>query len=450
MGPNIFQRLKAQTFRRAKLRKTHRGVKAQGNEWFSDRLITDSPALTPGNTIDKPALDKHIDGLNNNAFLKVTPDFHPGQAPGTTDITLTAQDRFPVDFSVGYSNTGSPTTGWDRWNLGATWGDAFHAGQTLSYQLSTSSAFWHGLEHDMLRSEDPTFVGHTLSWSAALPWGDMLQVSAGHQRQVPQLGPSLGSVGITDTLGAVYQIPLTSTQMLGIGVDYKRSNNQLSFGGVSVQSGFSDVDQLSVRYNLSMAFPWGQTLVDNVVYLSPGGLTSGNRDGTFQPSGTAKSGTAGAKAQYAYDKLTITQIVPLPHDLGLVLRASAQDSTGTLLPSEQMSIAGVDAVRGYQEFGLAGSRGLLLSAELRGPAFHIGLPDDTLQPHIFLDQGQAWNPTETQASPAYLHTASAGIGGRYEIGRNFSLRMEEGWQLIRSTRQNANGAFMHLGATATW
>ncbi len=425
-------------------------VRTEGNAWFSDRVILNGVALKPGDLVNKPDIDMRVSQLNQNGFLKVTPEFQPGQAPGTSDVTLKTEDRLPVDFSVGYANTGNPTTGWDRWNLGATWGDALHLGQTLTYQLSTSSDFWHGVEHDLLRSETPSFAGHTVSYSAPLPWGDSLQLSAAYQRQVPQLGPSLGSIGITDLVGVVYQIPLSDVQQLGLAADYKRSNNQLSFGGVTVQTGFTEIDEFSIHYNLSHVSGYGQTLIDNALYLSPGGLTSANRDGAFQPSGSAHSGTPGASARYAYDKLALTQLIPLPRDVGLVLRATAQESTDTLLPSEQMSIAGIDAVRGYQEFGLAGSRGLLLSAELRGPIYHVGLPDDSLQPHVFFDQGQAWNPTASQSAPGYLHSASIGVGGRLQIGRYFSLRLEEGWELIRSDRQAANGAFLHISATATW
>ncbi len=425
-------------------------VKTEGNAWFSDQLLLDAAGLKPGAMIDKPDLDRRVTELNANPFLKMTPEFQSGHDPGTTDVTLKAEDRLPVDFSLGYGNTGNPTTGWDRWNLGATWGDALHLGQTLTYQLSTSSSFWQGIRKDLLRSEEASFVGHTIAWSAPLRWGHTLQLSAGYQRQVPQIGPDLASVGITDLLGVLYQIPLSETQQLAFGMDYKRSNNQLSFGGATVQSGFTEVEEASVHYNLSLNSAYGQTLIANDLYLSPGGLSSFNRDSAFQPSGTAQSGTPGARARYAYNKLTVTQIVPLPREFGLVLRATGQEATGTLLGSEQLSIAGSDAVRGYQEFGLAGSRGLLFSAELRGPVFHIGLPNDSLQPHIFVDQGQAWNPTASQSAPAYSHTASVGVGGRYQVDRYFSLRMEEGWQLIRSERQAANGAFLHIAATATW
>jgi hemolysin activation/secretion protein len=425
-------------------------VKVQGNKWFADRLILNGADLKPGATIDKTAMDERIATLNANPFLKVTPEFQTGAAAGTTDVTLATEDRFPVDVSAGFANNGNPTTGWERWNLGVSWGDALHLGHTLTYQLSTSSDFWHGLAHNNFHPEEAAFVGHTVSWSAPLPWGDTLQVSAAHQRQIPQLGPSLRSVGITDTLGLQYQMPIGQIQQLGFGVDYKRSNNALSFGGEAVQSGFTDVDEVSIHYNVRLEIPYAQLLIDNAVYVSPGGMTSGSRDGAYQPSGTDHSGTVGAKARFAYDKLTVTGIVPLPRELGLTLKASGQRASGTLLPSEQFSIAGVDTVRGYQEFGLAGTNGVLLSAELVGPAFHVGLPDDNLQPHIFFDHGQAWNPDPTDSTPAYVHSASAGIGGLYQVGRYFTLRMEQGWQLIRSTRQSANGAFMHLSATATW
>lgn len=426
-------------------------LRTEGNNWFSDRVIESAAALHPGDTIDKPELDHRVSEFNANPFIKVTPEFEAGKTPGTTDVTLKAEDRFPVDVSVGYNNTGNPTTGWDRWNLGVNWGDALHLGQSLTYQLSTSSSFWHGLEHDFLRSEEPTVIGHTLSYSVPLRWGHTLQLSAAYQRQVPQLGPSLGSIGITDTLGAVYLIPLSETQQIGIGLDYKRSNNQLSFGGVLVQGGYTEVIEPSLHFNTSLVTSFGQTVIEDVLFLSPGGLTAANRNGAFQPAADGgHSGTPGASARYAYDKLTVTQIVPLPRDFGLVLRATGQESTTTLLGSEQLSIAGADAVRGYQEFGLAGSRGILLSMELRGPVFHPGLPLDSLQPHVFLERGDVWNPTASQSAPAYLHSESAGIGGMYTVGRNFSLRMDEGWQLIRSDRQAANGAFLHIGATATW
>ena len=395
-------------------------------------------------------MDTRIATLNANPFLKVAPEFKPGATPGVTDVTLAAEDRFPVDVSVGFANNGNPTTGWERWNLGVSWGDALHLGHTLTYQFSSSSDFWHGLAHNNFHPEEAAFTGHTLAWTVPLPWDDSVQMTAAHQRQIPLLGASLRSVGITDTLGVVYQMPFLQNHQLGFGLDYKRSNNALSFGGVTVQNGFTDVDEASVHYTGRFEIPFGQLVVDNTVYVSPGGWTSGSRDGAYQPSGTDHSGTLGAKARYAYDKLTVTGVVPLPRDLGLMLKASGQKATGTLLPSEQFSIAGVDTVRGYQEFGLAGTNGMLFSAELVGPAFHIGLPDDNLQPHIFFDHGQAWNPTASDSTPAYVQSSSAGVGGMYQVGRYFTMRVEQGWQLIRSTRQSANGAFMHLSATATW
>jgi hemolysin activation/secretion protein len=442
-------------------------LKTEGNAWFADGFITRQSGLTLGQAIDKDALDRRIAGLNANPFLTVTPEFQPAAQAGTTGVTLRAADRFPVDVSAGYSNTGSPTTGWDRWNLGVAWGDAFHLGQTLTYQFSSSSDFWGHLFQHGPEGENPNFLGHAVSWQAPLPWGDSLTVSFGYQRQVPDLGPSLGSIGITTTAGVQYVVPLAgpppgfpaegASQQISFGYDYKHTNNDLSFGGETVQQGFTDVSEFSVHYTASGRTTWGQTLIDDTLELSPGGMTPRNTTAAFQPSGTAQSGTPGANARYVYDRLSVTQLVPLPRDFGLVLRASGQLASTTLLPIEQFSIAGMDAVRGYQEFGVSGSNGLLTSIELRGPAYSlkqwlhvIGGPDDRAQADIFFDQGEAWNPTASSVAPGYSHTASLGLGWRYQYGRYFSLRAEEGFELVRNERQGAHGAFLHLAVTAVW
>ena len=148
--------------------------------------------------------------------------------------------------------------------------------------------------------------------------------------------------------------------------------------------------------------------------------------------------------------------VQLSEQVGLVVRASGQVASGTLLASEQLSIAGADAVRGYREFGRAGSLGVILGGELRGPPIAVlswfgrSLPEDTLRPHIFLDAGHGWNPTASSAAPARQQTASFGIGAQYNLGRSLSVRLEQGWQLVRDQSKGADGAFLHVAMTASW
>lgn len=95
-------------------------ITIEGNEWFSDRQILRRSGLEVGEVIDNADLERRMTQLNANPFIKVAPEFKPGEAPATTEVVLRAKDQFPVRLTAGYDNSGGPTTGWDRWNLGAT------------------------------------------------------------------------------------------------------------------------------------------------------------------------------------------------------------------------------------------------------------------------------------------------------------------------------------------
>ena len=441
-------------------------VLVSGNDWYSDRQITEAAALVPGQTIDKTGLDARLAAFGASPFVKVTPEFKPGGAPGTTDVTLLVADRLPVQASAAYRDHGAAATGWDRFDLGVRWGNAFQTGGTLGYTLSSSSDFYTGRPGSDLLGDGapPRFLSHQLMASLPLAGGTRISLSGAYTRQSPSLGPDLGSIGTTTQLSADVTRPVEGVlswlgaygEEIGVAADFKRTNNNLSFGGVQVQRGFTVIGQISLHIGAMMETALGRLQMLNTLTASPGGLSPENTDRAFQPAGLAQSGTPGARARYAYDRLVLSQLTPLPQEYGLVLRATMQAASGTLLGSEQMSIAGMDAVRGYQEFGVAGSQGVLLSAELHTPGFSpsglVGLQGyaDQAQLHVFADAGRAWNPVSSQTAPAAQSTASLGVGATLALADRLNLRLEQGWQLIRSNRQGAKGAFLHAEVTATW
>lgn len=440
-------------------------LRVEGNDWFSEWQIRQRSGLEVGQTIDNAALSDRMTQLNAGPFLQVAPEFKAGVAPGTTDVVLRAKDHLPLQFTAGYDNTGGPTTGWDRWTLGATWGNAFLLGHTLTYQFGSSTDFWEDRSSTNGKEANPSFTSHTATWIAPLPWGHSLTLTGNHTQQSPDLGPDLGSVGVTESVGLQYGVPLGGltigrmtlggTQDLAFGYDYKRSNNDLSFGGTSVNHSFTEISQFSLHYTLTVPDGWGQTTVQNIMVYSPGGMTSLNTDAAFQPNAAGQTGTVGAHARYGYDRLTMTRLVPLPRDFGVTVRLSGQFADQTLLPSEQLSIAGSDAVRGYAEGAITGSSGMVTSIEFGGPKFSpSGLVGsergDSAQLHVFWDYGQGWNRTPSTADPANVHTSSVGFGGRYLVADNLSMRLEQGWELFRSTRQGAHGAFAHFSLSLTW
>jgi len=437
-------------------------VSVADNRWFADNVIKTAAGLVPDETIDKSALDRRLSEFGTSPFVKITPEFQPGSLPDTTRVTLHTEDRVPVQAVLGYADSGAASTGWDRWMLGVNAADPALSGAQISYAFVSSNGQW---QRGTAADENPVFAQHQASLTLPQPSGDRLTLSGSYARQIPSLGPDLGSLGINTNLGLDYTRPLVRGpasawgavgEAVGIGYDFKRSNNNLAFGGLSVQSTYTVLSEFSLHYGAGFPNAIGLLQAQNTLVLSPGNMMPENTTRALRPLGTAQSGTPGAEARYVYDRLTLTQLAPLPHDFGLVLRASLQAASTNLLASEQLSIAGADAVRGYQEFGAAGSQGVVFSTELRGPSFspsalltgHDGR--DTAQLHIFGDIGRAWNPTASSATPAASRTASLGFGGQLMVAENLSVRLEQGWQLERDNRQGAQGAFLHAAVTMTW
>jgi hemolysin activation/secretion protein len=92
-------------------------------------------------------------------------------------------------------------------------------------------------------------------------------------------------------------------------------------------------------------------------------------------------------------------------------------------------------VRGYDERSASGSQGVLLSTELRSPAFHpladfanLGV-DDQAQVLAFWDYGNVAYKYAQQNLPKSAELQSIGFGARYGIGRYLDARFDYGWQL---------------------
>lgn len=431
-------------------------VAVEGNAWFSAETILAAAGLKAGETIHKPRLDRRLALLGDSPFLKVVPEFGPGETPGTTNVVLRATDRVPVQVSAGYRNSGNAATGWGRWDVGVSHGNAFGGGETLALQTSASRDVWERRLPGGNVDGPGRFASYGVSLIRPFADGGRLTASGSFARQSPALGPSLGSIGLNSQVGLEAALPVAwlgaTGEEAGVGLEMKRSNNNLAFGGEQVQHGYTLVSQAALRWQAGLQIGHAVLQIRNALVLSPGGIGPGNSDAAFRPAGLDQSGLPGARARYAYDRLVLTGLVPLPADYGLVLRTTMQATTATLLASEQMPIAGADAVRGYQEFSVAGSQGALFSAELRAPRFSLPSirgADDNAQLHGFVEAGRAWNPVASAAAPAARSTAAIGIGGQIELGDWGSLRIDQGWQLLRA-RSGPGGGFVHASVDLRW
>ena len=417
------------------------GVEVEGARWFSPGLIRRESGLKPGRPLELGALQTDLDRLNANPFLTVDAVFKPGAAPGETDVVLQAHDRAPVRAYAGYDNLGVRSLGRNEFNLGLNWGNAFGLGQILSYQLT--------------RSFSGRYTSHAVSDVIPLPWRDRLLVFGSYEKARPDIAAVFNDQGHSGqaSLRYVHVLPRIGwagtavVQDVQAGYDYKTTDNNLEFSGVRVFATQAEVDQFPLIYDATVTDRLGQWAIQNIAVYSPGGLTADNT--------TAALATLvpGARSEYAYDRILVTRTTRLPFGAVAVTRATAQGATHNLPDSEQLGGGGVGSVRGYDTDTALGSEGELFSQELRAPAFSpsrlfgdAGF-GDLAQVGAFFDYADLRQVTPIPDQKRTVDLASAGVNGRYTLGRFIDVQLDIGWRLRSAPTEPHKGSYAQVSTT---
>jgi hemolysin activation/secretion protein len=414
-------------------------VKNPGREWFKQSYILEQIHLRPGQPIDSQQLNKDLNWLNNNPFREVNAAFRPSTNLGITDIELQVADRFPVRPYVGYENSGTIPTGEDRLLVGLNWGNVFGLDHQLNYQYATDTSF------ELVQA-------HSASYIAPLPWHNTLTVFGSYVNAKADFGAAGTTADGTSWQTSMrYGVPLPESKTyrheISAGFDFKRSDNNLLAGGDTVlQNTDTDIAQFVLSYSGLLSDPWGRTTFGIELYYSPGNWTTFNNDTDFN------SLRVDAKANYMYGRLNLERLTRLPYNFSWVLRGWAQSASDRLLPSEELGVGGFSTVRGYDERVALGDKGWILDNELRTPplvpASWVGLPwRDELQFLAFLDYGavRIVNLQPADGNDPESNLCSVGLGLRYTVGRNLSVRFDYGFPLS-DKYLNAHSSRGHIGA----
>lgn len=433
-------------------------LRAEGNRWFSTPLLESYVRIKPGDTIDMVKLSADLALLNQNPFRKVTIAAEKSATEGDTDLILKTGDRFPVRVYGGYDNTGTAALGYDLWNLGINWGNAFGLDQQLSYQFTSSSSFWL---HLLGNSEPATMEAHTVTWLVPLPWRDKISLFGNFTQTAPRAGPDLGLTGLSGQGSGRYVLSLPGFglpffgaathigQDLQIGYDFKSTNNNLSFGGEEVSNVTTEIDQFPITYDLALDHLFGQAVISNNFVYSPGGLTPLNKTALFQEQANSPF----AAANYVYDTLTVAETTRLPFNASWVMRLTGQLADHNLLPAEQLGLGGETSVRGYHERVANGSEGAILSEELRSPPFsplaRFVPPEfaDQMQLLAFWDYGSVRDVRLAQGAAGSVQLSGAGAGLRYAVSRFLSVSLDYGRELLRPPGAKNLSNVLHVSVT---
>lgn len=417
-------------------------VRAEGQRWFDEETITGAVRMDPGEVISGSELLADLAWVNRNPFRRVDLVFAPGESAGEADIILRTTDRRPWRLYAGYEDTGTSITGDDRWLAGFNWGNAFGLDHQLNYQFTGSSDF-------------EKMTAHSGSYIVPLPWRHTLSLFGSYAESVPEGMDPFDLEGETWQLSARYQLPLRPlgniAQSLSAGLDFKRSDNNLAFGGTDVFGQSTDVIQAVLAYSANRPDAHGSTGAEVSLIVSPGGIGSRNSDSDYAAA------RSGASSRYAYLRVALDRTTRLPADLRWITRLQGQFASTNLLGSEQLGFGGSTSLRGYEEREVNGDNGFILVNELRTPPVslgrHLGFPqlNDQFTFLAFVDGGIAETRKPLPGDERRRELMSAGIGFRFNVATHITARFDYGWQLQDSgVSPTGDSSRAHLGLTVAY
>lgn len=406
-------------------------VRTSGNRYFSDALLKREMPLEAGGPILQSEVSLGLAVLNANPYRRVDAIFAPGETANSTDVILQTDDRLPLRVNAGYDNAGVRDLGRDRFFAGVDYGNLFGLDQHVAYQFTASNDFFSGNPDIEGRPNRARFMAHALSYIAPLPWRDSIELFGVYAQSTPRLPDSYGQTGISSQISVRYdwRLPTTTAtaQLVQFGYDFKRSNNDLEFGGFQVFNANTHVHQFLLTYDISKPGDAGAAHASATLVGSPGGFDNANSDTAFA---TARQG---ATARYVYLQLAAQRAFALGAGFTLSARGAFQWTPNTLLPSEEMGLGGESTVRGYEPYVVLGDRGWNVQTELRAPAIPFGTSSAALQPFVFVDAGHVWNRIDQPAEISNGSLMSVGAGVRFQWSRFVDFRCTYGVPLRAPT-----------------
>ncbi len=325
-------------------------VSITGNKWYSKQTYLDSIRMKSGGPIDADMLVSDLAWLNRNPYRTVNAIYKPGEKPGTTDVELLVQDKFPLTVYTGIDNTGLRGLGLDRAFAGFNWG-IYGLDSVLSYQFTVSTT-------------PKKFNSHAASYTQPLPWRHILLVYGGYSTVHTHLqSQTFGFHGTSLQVSGRYQIPLRPSQdwihEFDLGVDFKRTNNTVDFGGFTIVGHLVNLFQYVGAYTFTYNPKNYKIYLDLEVFASPG-KTVGDMNNALYNMLRFDS-----KVDYFYGRGMFIFERKMPWDCAIWWRLLGQGSTANLLPSEQLPLGGYNSVRGYYERQVNVDDGIISNIEFR-------------------------------------------------------------------------------------
>jgi len=392
-----------------------------GNKYYDKNNIRNAlPALLEGYTPSARDMSQNIRLANENPTRQIDVVLALGEEENTVDAQVNVQDSSPHKFFVTLDNTGSQSTGMYRTGVGYQHNNLFNRDQALTFNYSTSP--------DHVKDVTQVSVSYRLPIYALGDSVDLLaaysDTNAGTTSVGGAGGPLLSFSGKGNVYGVHYNhyLPRRGDYISKIiaGLDYRVTVNNCMLAG-TVCPGTPDINllPLTLTYGGTLTKP---TLVTDysasIVHNFPGGSKGG--------SDVFNVVRAGAPADYNVLHLNGSLTGVLPQDWQYRAAGNAQYTGDALISSENFSLVGANAVRGFPEGEFRTNIGYVVNLELYAPELAplLKIKDGSLRLLGFIDSASGWNKVLAGELANRTSVSSVGIGFRYSYSKNITARFD--------------------------
>ncbi len=392
-------------------------LRVKNSRYFDlDKIKDRAGSLKEGTVPNFNDVTKDIVALNQWPDRRVTPALRAGVTPGTVDVDLNVEDTAPIHGSAEINNRQSPSTTAERFVGTVHYDNLWQEGHSLSftYQVAPERP-----------SDAEVFSASYLARIPNVDWLSVLAYGVKSDSNVATVGGT-NIVGPGEIVGARAVMTLPSRDglfhTLSVGPDFKHFEQTVAVGSDSFSS--------PVTYYPLVA-SYGAT------FQGEKSTTQFNASVTYNMRPVSSDWSAfdakryDASPSFTHFNADISHTQELPEGFQFWGKVQGQVADGPLVSSEQLSIGGLDTVRGYLESEVLGDNGVVGSVEFRSP--NVGqllqnqLKDETGQgtPHfttfnewrffVFADAGRAvvLDPSPDQQSQFDLW--SYGVGTRFKV-----------------------------------
>jgi hemolysin activation/secretion protein len=327
-------------------------LRVKNSRYFDLNKITDKAAsLKEGTVPNFTDVTKDIVALNQWPDRRVTPALRAGVTPGTVDVDLNVEDKVPLHASVELNNRQSPNTTPLRITSTVHYDNLWQRGDSFSFSYQVAP---------QRPSDAEVFSGSYLARIEDVDWLNVLVYAVKSKSDVATVGGT-NIVGPGQIIGSRAVMTLSGKenffQTLSAGFDYKHFDQTVRLNGEFA----SPVTYYPVVASYGATFQnekFTTQLNASVTYnLRP--LSSDPTD--FDNKRFA------ASASFSHLNADLSHTQELPEGLQLYGKIQGQIADGPLVSSEQLSVGGLDTVRGYLESEVLGDNGIVGNLELRSP-----------------------------------------------------------------------------------